>query len=264
MNRNALKIRLLIGLAVAAFSIISYYSNTQVNPITGEKQHITLSADQEIAMGLNSRDPMAQEFGGYYPDPKVQGMITAIGNKLVQSTEAAKTPYRFEFHVLSDPNTVNAFALPGGQIFITVSLLKRLKSEDAIAGVLGHEIGHVVGRHSAEHMAKQQLTQGLVNATMVATYDPSNPNSTAAMAQYIGNMINLKYGRDDELESDHFGVKYMYESGYNPESLIDVMKVLEDVSGGQRQSEFMSSHPSPANRVTEIQKAIAELKQASK
>lgn len=260
MNRNAFKIRLLMGLAVAAFAVISYYSNTQVNPVTGEEQHITLSPDQEIAMGLSSRDPMAQEFGGFYPDPKVQNLIKSIGNKLVQSTEARKTPYKFDFHVLSDPNTVNAFALPGGQIFITVGLLKRLETEDAIAGVLGHEIGHVVGRHSAEHMAKQQLTQGLVNATMVATYDPSNPNSTAAMAQFIGNMVNMKYGREDELESDRFGVKYMHQSGYNPESLIDVMKVLEEASGGQRQSEFMSSHPSPENRVAEIRKAIDQLK----
>ena len=260
MNRNTFKIRLVMGLAVAAFAVFSYYSNTQVNPVTGEKQHITLSTEQEIAMGLSSRDPMAQEFGGFYPDPKVQNLIKAIGNKLVQSTDAGKTPYKFEFHVLSDPNTVNAFALPGGQIFITVGLLKRLETEDAIAGVLGHEIGHVVGRHSAEHMAKQQLTQGLVNATMVATYDPSNPNSTAAMAQFIGNMVNMKYGREDELESDQFGVKYMHQSGYNPESLIDVMKVLEEASGGQRQSEFMSSHPSPENRVAEIRKAIAQLK----
>ncbi len=261
MNRNALRIRLLIGAAVAVFALISYFSNTQVNPITGEKQHISLSPDEEIAMGLNSRDPMASEFGGYYPDQKVQQFVKAIGQKLVQSTEASRSPYAFDFHVLSDPNTVNAFALPGGQIFITVGLLKRLETEDAIAGVLGHEIGHVIGRHSAEHIAQQQLTQGLINATMVATYDPSNPNSTAAMAQFIGNMINMKYGREDELESDRFGVKYMYQAGYQPESLIDVMRVLEEATGGQRQSEFMSSHPSPANRVAEIQKAIAALKQ---
>lgn len=260
MDRSGIRIRLFLGLIAAAFALFSYYTKSQVNPITGEKQHISISPEQEIAMGLNSAPSMAAEFGGLYEDEKVQNAIKKIGQRLVQSTDAAKSPYQFDFHVLADPETVNAFALPGGQVFITVGLLKRLGSEDEIAGVLGHEIGHVIGRHSAEQIAQQELTQGLVNATQIATYDPHSPNGTAQMAAFVGNMVSMKFSRSDELEADHFGVLYMYQSGYDPENLIKVMEVLEQVSAGAPRNEFMSSHPSPANRMVEIRKAIDALK----
>src|SRR6185436_12844237 len=105
----------------------------------------------------------------------------------------------------ADPQTVNAFALPGGQIFITRALYDQLRDEAQLGGVLGHEIGHVVGRHSAEHMAKSQLTGALVGAAGVAASDPNDPNrgrQAAMMAQFVGQMVNMKYGRADEIEAD--------------------------------------------------------------
>jgi predicted Zn-dependent protease len=224
-NSSGLKIRLLLMLGFAAFSVISYYAKVQVNPVTGEKQHISLTPDQEIAMGLQSAPQMAAEFGGELADVKVQTAIKQIGLKLVNASEAHDSPYRFDFHVLADPETVNAFALPGGQIFITVGLLKRLTAEGQIAGVLGHEIGHVINRHSAEHMAKQGLFQGLVQGVMVGSGDMT----TGQIAGYVANMVNLKYGRDDELESDKYGIKYMMNAGYQPEEMIHVMEILEQV-----------------------------------
>lgn len=256
MERRGIPIRLIIAGVVALFTVFSYYSKMQVNPVTGEKQHISLSVEEEIALGLNSAPSMANEFGGLYQDARVQDLIDQIGQRLVSSSDAKSSTYKFDFHVLADPNTVNAFALPGGQIFITVALLSQLKTEDEIAGVLGHEIGHVIGRHSAEHMAKQELTQGLVGAAQVAS-DPTSMGG-AQMAAYIGNMVNMKFGRDDELESDDFGVKYMIQAGYNPEGLLRVMEVLAKASGGNRQSEFMSTHPAPENRAAKIKEAIAK------
>jgi predicted Zn-dependent protease len=109
-------------------------------------------------------------------------------------------------------------------------------------------------------MAKQELTQGLTGAAVLATYDPNNPASygSAAVAQLIGNMINMKYGRDDELESDKLGVKFMAESGYNPTGMIRVMEILAEASGksGSRQPEFASTHPNPENRIQKIKEAI--------
>lgn len=252
MNFRNASTRIVIAIIIAIVSIISYYSNSTTNEITGEKQHINITPEQEIALGLDGKDYMIQQSGGLYADEKVQNYVKLLGHKIVEQSTAKKTPYQFNFHVLADPNTVNAFALPGGQIFITMGLLKRLENEDQIAGVLGHEIGHVVARHSAEQMAKQQLTQGLVGAATVAGGD----YSSAQYAQMIAQMVNLKYGRGDELEADDLGVRFMLETGYNPEQLIGVMKILEQASGGSRQPEFTSTHPSPANRIQHIKEAI--------
>lgn len=248
--------RFIIGLIIALVSVVGYWSKTQENPVTGKKQRVSLTPEQEVAMGIQSAPQMAREFGGLHQDAKVQQMVKSIGQKLVQRSDAARSPYRFDFHVLADQKTVNAFALPGGQIFITMALLSRLKTEDEVAGVLGHEIGHVVGRHSAEQMATQQLMSGLAGAATIALSEPGSPNSSAYIAQYVANMLNMKYGRDDELESDDFGVKYMLQSGYNPEALLQVMRVLAEASGGNAPPEFASTHPSPANRMDRIKTAI--------
>lgn len=258
MERRFLNPRLIIAAIIAVIAIITYYSKTQVNEITGEKQRVSLTPEQEVALGIQSAPQMIREMGGELPDKQVQDKVESVGQKIVSQTDAGKSKYKFDFHVLADPNTVNAFALPGGQIFITMGLLKLLKNDDQLAGVLGHEIGHVIGRHSAEQMAKQELTQGLISATDIATYDPNNPNMQSAIARYVGSIINMKYGRDDELEADRFGVKYMIQTGYEPEELIGVMKILKQAGGGSRQPEFMSTHPDPENRIAEIEKAIKE------
>ena len=252
--------RLIFGLIAAVIAVFTYFSNTQENPVTGEKQHISLTPEQEIQLGLESAPQMAQQFGGLYPDEKVQQSVKRVGQKIVNSTDVKNSPYQFDFHVLADNKTINAFAVPGGQIFITAALLDKLKNEDQLAGVLGHEITHVIGRHSAEQIAKQQLTQGLAGAAAIATEDPNSPGRNSAIAAYVANLIGLKYGRDDEIESDQLGVRWMVESGYNPEAMIDVMEVLRAAGGPNRPSEFMSSHPDPDNRIERIQEAIAKYK----
>lgn len=250
--------RFLIAIIIAVIALISYYSKTEVNPITGEKQRVSLTQEQEVALGLQTAPQMIRQMGGEYNDPKVKAMVERVGMKIVNGTEAGRSKYKFDFHVLADSKTVNAFALPGGQIFITLGLLNMLKTEDELAGVLGHEIGHVIGRHSAEHMAKEELTQGLVSAGTIATMDPNNPGMQNAIAQYIGSVINMKYGREDELEADKFGVKYLFETGYDPEAQIEVMEVLKKASGGQNPPEFLSTHPNPDNRIEAIKKYISD------
>lgn len=255
-NRGANYLKLLIAAGIIIFSFIKYWSNTDKNPWTGRKQHITLEPQQEIMLGLESAPQMAQEFGGLHPDQQLQDMVDKVGQRLIQTTVARETPYQYDFHLLRDPNTINAFALPGGQVFITYGLLSKLQSEDQLAGVLGHEIGHVLGRHSAERIAKQDLTSGIINGVLVGS-DSYGAAETAAM---IGNVINMKYGREDELESDELGVKFMIDAGYNPEALLGVMEILEQASGGQRVPEFQSTHPSPENRMERIKAAIEKYK----
>ncbi len=246
-------IKLILGAGIILFALLRYWGNTEKNPWTGRSQHITIEPAQEIALGLQSAPQMAEQFGGLYPDQQLQKKIDEIGHRLVNSSIASQTPYTYDFHLLRDPQTVNAFALPGGQVFITYGLLSRLKNEDQLAGVLGHEIGHVIGRHSAERMAKQNLTKGVVNGVLVGSDGGYGAAQTTAM---IANMINMSYGREDELESDDLGVMIMIDAGYNPEELIGVMEILREASGGQRVPEFQSTHPSPDNRIQKIKEAI--------
>lgn len=252
--------RLIIAVVLAVIAVAGYFLGTrnEFNPITEENQRISLTVQEEIALGLQSAPQMAAEFGGLDPDENLQARIDEIGKRLVDASEASQTEYPFEFHVLADTQTVNAFALPGGQIFITRALLNVLESEGEVAGVLGHEIGHVVGRHSAEQIAKSQLIQGLAGAAGVGLYDPENPSSASAaqMSQLVGAMITMKYGRDDELQSDRLGVRFLADAGYDPRALIGVMDALGAASGGARQPEFMSTHPDPGNRIERIQEAI--------
>jgi len=246
--------RLLIAFVIAIMAIVTYFSSTTENPITGEKQRVAMTPDQEIALGYKSAPQMAAQMGGLSQNEKAKALVKQLGEKLVAQSFAAKSPYKFSFHVLADPKTVNAFALPGGPIFITEGLLRLLKSEAELAGVLGHEIGHVIGRHSSERLAKQQLTQGLLSALVIGSGD----YSTAQIGQIVGSMINMSYGREDELESDAFGIRIMGEAGYDPRAMIRVMEVLAKASGGSRQPEFVSTHPAPENRAARIKEAIAK------
>jgi beta-barrel assembly-enhancing protease len=250
------KIRIIIALVIAAFSLISYFSSTTHNPITGEKQHISMSEEEEIAMGLQSAPEMANQFGGLSKSAEGSAMVEQIGSEVVKQSVAKTSKYKFNFHLLADQQTVNAFALPGGQIFITEALLSRLKTKAQLAGVLGHEVGHVLARHSAEHIAKQKLTSGLTTAAVIGV-DPAGGG--AQMAQMVAGLINMKYGRADELESDKLGLRLMSEAGYDPRALIGVMEILAQASGGSRQPEFASSHPSPENRVQKIEEELAAL-----
>ncbi|MEO8226005.1 MAG: M48 family metalloprotease [Gemmatimonadota bacterium] len=250
--------RFMIAIVVALVSLLSYFGKSVFNPVTQEKQHVGgVTADQEIAMGLQAAPEMAQQFGGELADPRVQAFVKQVGQRVVSRTDAGHTPYQYAFHVLADPQTINAFALPGGQVFITEGLLSKLQTEGELAGVLGHEVGHVVARHGAEHIAKSQLTQGLTGAAVLATYDPNNPStrSSAAVAMMIGQLVDMKFGRADELEADQLGVRFMSDAGYDPHSMEALMKVLEE-SGGQRQPEFFSTHPNPENRIVKIRAAI--------
>lgn len=214
---SGLSFRLLIAVAIVIFSLVSYFSMGQVNPVTGEKQRVAMNVDQEVKMGLAAAPEMAAQHGNLHPNREAREHVAAVGERLLQGLDhwveenGRQNPFRgnFRFHLLADMKTINAFALPGGQVFITAALYSRLQTEGQLAGVLGHEIGHVLSRHGAQRMAKQQLTQGLTGAAGVA----GGSYESARMAQAVGQMINMKYGRDDELESDIWGVRLTYLAG---------------------------------------------------
>ncbi len=256
MRGKGLKIRLLIGLAIVAFAFIKKCNQQEVNPYTGRKQTITMTPNQEIAIGLQSAPQMAQQYGGLYPNDQYQALVDNVGNKLVNNSIARETPYKYEFHLLADPNTINAFALPGGQIFITYALYSKLKNEDQLAGVLGHEIGHVLGKHSAERIGETEFWRTVSSGASVGA-------DMGGLISGIGQKTLLKNGRGDELESDELGVLFLIKAGYNPEEMIGVMEILKAAAGPNRVPEMQSTHPDPENRIQKIREAIRKYKNAS-
>lgn len=255
--------RYAIGLIIALVGIGMYYFRTEVNPVTGEKQHIAMTVDEEKALGLQAAPQMAQQMGGIVArdDPRAM-LVSEVGRRIVARSDASKSPYvdNFHFHLLEDPKTINAFALPGGQIFITKALFERLENEAQLAGVLGHEIGHVIERHSAQQMATGQLGQLLTVAVGVGTSGQDDGGRKAQMAAAMANqMMQLRYSRGDESQADSFGIKDMAQAGYDPRAMLDVMKILKEASEGNRQPEFLLTHPLPETRLQEIQRQIEEI-----
>lgn len=252
--------RIIMGLLIIVGSLLYNWIGTTSyqNEFTGRKQTLALATPQEeIAMGLQSAPQMIRESGGLSRDANGRAMVERVGARLIASTAARETSYQFKFHLLADSETVNAFALPGGQIFITEALFRRLKSEDQLAGVLGHEMGHVVGRHSNEQMAHSKLMSGLAQGVGVMTSD-GHSNTGAYIANMVAQWRVMTFSREDESESDALGVRFMMQAGYNPEALIGVMEILAQVSGGGSSSDFMSSHPNPGNRMEHIREVIAK------
>ncbi|NEP17271.1 MAG: M48 family metalloprotease [Leptolyngbya sp. SIO4C1] len=254
-----LLVRLFLGLLFAVFGLLNYFTNVSENPVTGEKQRISLSPEQEIILGQQGKQEVLAEYGGLYRSPVLQRYVDQVGQAVVEQSIAAQTPYPFEFHVLDDPATVNAFALPGGQIFITTGLLAQLDSEAQLAGVLGHEVAHVVARHGSEHLARQQLGAALVNAIGVAASEDARSAQQAAMiAQAVNQIVNLRYGREDELESDRLGFEFMTEADYNPVGIVELMAILTESQSRGRPPEFFSTHPNPDNRIERLEALIDE------
>ena len=256
MQRSSFGGRIILAIIILVIGWIIYMSQVEKNPVTGEKQHVSLSPDQEIRLGLESAPEMSKEMGGELSssDPRTKE-VQKIGNYLVDHSIAKKSPWQFQFHLLADTDTTNAFALPGGQIFITLGLYEKLQTEAQLAGVLAHEMGHVIERHTAEQMAKSQLGQMFIVAVGTAASDPGNPTGSyapAVIASVVNQMFLLRYSRQDESEADIWGLKILSEAGFNPLAMIKVMEVLKSAGDRSHGLELFQTHPNPDQRIKDI------------
>ena len=215
-----------------------------VNPATGKRQLALISEQQEVALGLDEARKAVAQYGRY-PDDELQEYVSKLGLRLAAASERPDLPWGFT--VVDDP-VVNAFALPGGQIFVTRGILAHFNSEAELASVLGHEIGHVTGRHSVEQMSTTQLANLGLGVAMIASED-IRPYAGLA-AQGLGLMF-LKFGRDDESESDMLGLRYMTNVGYDPNEMPKMFVTLDRISAtqeGGRMPVWASTHPNPDRR----------------
>ena len=264
---GSFKMRMIVALIVAGVALAGYFFNTSSNPVTGANQRVAgIGPEQEVQMGLASAPEMAAQFGGRSGNAEGQRAVEQIGRELVQAIPVVYAdqidsvediPWEFSFTLLDDDQTVNAFALPGGPTFVTDALFDRFETTGQLAGVMGHEIGHVLHRHGLERMAQQNLLQGLAGAATVGVGDVSG-GQVAAM---VGNFLQMRYGRDQELQCDREGILLMVEAGYDPRSMVGVMEILAEASGGSGRGvpEWASTHPDPGNRIERIKQIIDEL-----
>jgi predicted Zn-dependent protease len=214
-----------------------------------------VSESQEIAMGQEA-DPSIVAQMGVYADTAMQAYVTRLGTDLAARTERPQLPWTFR--VIDDP-VVNAFALPGGFVYMTRGILAHFSSEAELVSVLGHEIGHVTARHSAAQMSQQQLAGLGVGVGSILAPELA-PLLGAAQAGL--GLLFLKFGRDDESEADRLGLRYMVRAQYDPNEMPNVFRMLgrvSSLSGGGRIPEWQSTHPNPENREEEIEQAIAQL-----
>jgi beta-barrel assembly-enhancing protease len=224
--------RLLTVLTMAFVAILGYYGIRGYGPAATVIQRARITPQQEIAIGLQAAPAMAQRYGGLSSDPQVRQRVDRVCHDLVEKTEARRSPYDFDCHVLADTRAADAFALPGGQVFATAGLIERTPSDGELAGVLGHEIAHVLARHGTERIATARIAPGLTGAAVLAAYDPGDPASRrkAAVATLIGRLIDLRFTPREEAEADRLGARLAAQAGYDPRGAAQAMRLLETAS----------------------------------
>jgi len=244
-----------LGRVLAAGSLAIGLTTCATNPATGGRMLSLISESQEIAMGREADASVVAQMG-LVPDSALQRYVSDLGLRLARASERPNLPWTFR--VVDDP-IINAFALPGGYIYVSRGILAHFNSEAELASVLGHEIGHVTARHSVQQLSKQQLAQIGVGVAQIAA---------PRLGDFLGvavaglELLFLKFSRDDENQADQLGLRYMRRGGYDSREMVKVYVMLERVSGasgGGRLPDWQSTHPNPADRQQRINSAVAGL-----
>ena len=225
------------------------------NPVTGKSELALVSESQEIQMGQQSAEQVRQTIG-LYDDAQLQAYVNSIGMKMAKNSERPDLPWSFQ--VVNDPG-VNAFALPGGPIFVTRGLITAINNEAELATVVGHEIGHVTHRHAVEQISQQQVAQlGLGLGSILSPTVAKLGNVASAGL----SLLFLKYSRDDESEADRLGFKYAQQNGWDVRQMTGMFEILQRMSqaqGGSGLPEWLSTHPDPGNRIQATQARLDTL-----
>lgn len=241
-------------LALACASALAVACAT--DPVTGRRQVSLMSEAQEISLG-KQMDPQVRQEMGVYDDAEWQRYVETIGNRLARESHRPNLPWSF---AVVDTPTVNAFALPGGYIYVTRGLLAHMGSEAELAGVLGHEIGHVTARHSAE--AYTRATSAQIGLTLGSIFFPEMRPYGDLASTGLG-LLFLKHGRDAELQADKLGAEYSAQSGWDPTGIREMLTTLGRLGEVERDRKgvpnWLATHPEPAARVQQIQPVIASL-----
>ena len=225
------------------------------NPVTGKKEFSLMSEAQEVQLG-REMDPQVKQEMGVYNDAELQRYVSNIGMRLARASERPNLPWHFT--VVDEP-AVNAFALPGGYIYVTRGILAFLNDEQQLAGVLGHEIGHVTARHAAQQYT--QATSAGLGLTLLSIFVPE-ARPLQGLAETALGVLFLKHGRDDELQADRLGVQYTAKTGWDPRGVAGMLRTLQrlDAASGSNRGvpNFLATHPAPGDRVEQVLAYVQE------
>ena len=248
------------ALTLALTLTLTFAAGCQRNAATGDLQFSGLSQQQAVKLGEEAEPQFLQQNGGEVPDAGVRAYVTSIGKKLAAKSEEPRLPW--EFHVL-DSAQINAFALPGGKVFMSRGLMQRMTNEAQLAGVLGHEIGHVTADHVGQRMARAQAA-AVLGAGLGVVGEATDKDWLRILGVGTGvgsGVYLLQFSRGNELQSDELGVRYMHRLGYNPWGQVQVMEILKEASGGGGGGllqEFLATHPLPETRIEDLEELIKD------
>lgn len=240
-------------LAFAILSILITACVQEIDPISGKKTYTLLSTEQEIQIGHNVIPSAINENDGLYPQREVQNYIKELGTRI-----ALITPRKvdYQFYVVNS-SQINAFALPGGPVFVTRGLLLKMDKESELAGVLAHELGHINARHHAKFLEKTYGMNMLVGILGIAIQDSKYASAVMSLAQISAGLLQLKFSRDQENEADSLGIRFSYQAGYDPAGLISMFEKFKEMERAHS-VEWLSTHPLPDTRIKNVRHLISE------
>ncbi|SFV55256.1 Zn-dependent protease with chaperone function [hydrothermal vent metagenome] len=232
-------------------------------PITGRSQFITISPQQELALGFQSAKEVLKK-EKLSTDPQKNAMVKRVGQRIAQVATKeypiAKN-FTWEFFVIQNDKEANAFCLPGGKVFVYTGIFKYVSNDDELAAVMGHEIGHALARHGAERMSRGQLQQAGAQVLGAVMQGQGNPQNTAMVMQAfgIGSQLGimLPHSRTQEYEADTIGLFISAKAGYNPKSALTFWEKF--AKSGQTPPEYLSTHPAPANRIAKLRALLPKV-----
>ena len=229
-------------------------------PVTGRSQLVLIPEGTEVAMGLDSYQQVLHN-AKVSSDPRLNEQVTRVGRRIAEAT--GRRDYQWEFRVIED-NQANAFCLPGGKVAVYTGILPITRDDDGLAAVLGHEVAHAVARHGGERLSQTLVVQTGLAATQAALAD-RNPAVVQSVAALLGAGASvgllLPWSRGQESEADHLGLIYMAKAGYPPRAARDLWVRMSEASGGGKKLEFLSTHPSDATRIAQIEGWLPEAQQ---
>jgi predicted Zn-dependent protease len=255
MNIQTSLATLVIATVAAAFMLLQ---GCAVNPVSGQREFVLVSESQEIAMGAEGAESVTRSIG-VVDDAALQSYVQGLGDRLAADSERPELPWSFS--VLDDP-TPNAFAFPGGYIFITRGLMGLMGNEAELVSVLGHEIGHVTARHSVAMMTRAQVAQ--IGLGIGSILSPTLAEFSEAAAGGL-QLLFLSYGRDAERQADDLGFQYALNHGYDVREMVNVFASLQhadQLAGASPLPNWLATHPGPAERIQRIETRLVNLDQS--
>jgi predicted Zn-dependent protease len=254
--------RILIGVVLAVLAVtFTYFSSEEQDvPVTGRKQRVSMSDEQQQQLGAQVYDQtLTEEQQNIITSGAQYDMVQRVAERIAKVGDADKPDFEWEMTLLERPEA-NAFALPGGKMVVFTGLLDVAKTDDELAAVIGHEVAHAVAEHGAERIFRQELTSRAVTAASGAFADDPERFQQVAALLGAGAQIGLElpWGRNQESEADHIGLIYAARGGYDPKAAISFWQKMQQASEGKQPPEYLSTHPSGETRIRQLREWLPE------